>query len=211
MYGITDLTTYLIGVVLIVLLPGPNTLMVLSIASGRGMRAGLVSSVAVTVGDSLLMVLAAAGMASLLTAFSSLYLAFKIVGAAYLAWIGVGMLREVIQAVREGAELPQSLPGAQGSVFWRGVLISVMNPKSILFYLSFFIQFVDPGYAHTALSFAILGLLTQSVSLAWLVVLVFAGHRLAEMFRARKRLLAGAKTATGTLFLAFSAKLALTG
>ncbi|SCF79531.1 leucine efflux protein [Streptomyces sp. Ncost-T6T-2b] len=91
----------------------------------------------------------------------------------------------------------------------RALVVSLINPKAILFLISFFVQFVDPGYAYPALSFLVLGTLLQLASFAYLSVLIFGGTRLAAVFRRRKRLSAGATSAAGVLFLGFAAKLSL--
>lgn len=87
-------------------------------------------------------------------------------------------------------------------------MISLLNPKAILFFISFFIQFVDPGYAWPALSFLLLGLIAQVTSALYLTALIFAGTFLAAQFRQRRRLAAGATTGVGMLFLGFGIKLA---
>src|SRR5215469_11294498 len=93
MLGITNVWTYLIGTVAIILLPGPNSMYVLSVAARRGVRAGYAGACGVFIGDAVLMTLSAAGVASLLRAEPSLFAVVKYAGAGYLCWIGFGMLR----------------------------------------------------------------------------------------------------------------------
>ena len=93
MFGVIDLPTYLAGLVLIVLLPGPNSLYVLSVAARRGVRAGYTAAAGVWCGDTVLMTLSAAGVASLLKANAVLFGIVKYAGAGYLTWLAVGMLR----------------------------------------------------------------------------------------------------------------------
>ncbi|HRP98289.1 MAG TPA: LysE family transporter, partial [Rhodocyclaceae bacterium] len=92
--------------------------------------------------------------------------------------------------------------------FRTALVISLMNPKAILFFVSFFIQFVDPAYAHPGLSFAILAVIVQVCSAVYLSLLIFSGAYLAAQFRRRRRLAAGATGGVGALFIAFGAKLA---
>ncbi|NKF22630.1 leucine efflux protein LeuE [Solimonas marina] len=210
MLGITDITTYLLGVVVIVLLPGPNSMFVLSVAARSGVRRGYRAALGVFIGDALLMVLAAAGVASLLRAYPELFFGLKWAGAAYLAWLGANMLIAAWRGWRrDPAEVVASLPAAPvRDPLRRALTISLLNPKAILFFLSFFIQFVDRQYAHPALSFFVLGLIAQCVSFVYLSTLILFGHRLAATFRARRRLSAGATGGVGALFLSFSARLA---
>ncbi len=208
-FGITDLALFVVGVVFIVLLPGPNSLYVLGLAAQRGVRTGYLGACGIFVGDSVLMVLAAAGLASLLQTVAWLFLLVKLSGAAYLAWIGFGMLRAGLRAWRR-AEVPAPAPARVDDAhpLAKALLISLLNPKAILFFISFFIQFVEPGYAHPALSFLILGAIVQLFSVLYLSMLIFAGARLADAFRRRRRLSAGLAGALGTAFIAFSARLA---
>ncbi|MBV1935423.1 leucine efflux protein LeuE [Streptomyces sp. BV286] len=213
MLGITDLPTYLVGLVLIVLLPGPNSLYVLSVAARRGIRTGYRASAGVWCGDAVLMTLSAAGVASLLQANALLFGIVKYAGAGYLAWLAFGMLRtarDMWRSRREpgGTEEAPS-PAAEERPFRRALVISLFNPKAILFFVAFFVQFVDPGYAYPALSFVVLGVFAQLASFLYLSALIFGGTRLAAAFRRRRRLSAGATSAAGALFLGFAVKLSV--
>ncbi|WP_309062327.1 leucine efflux protein LeuE [Streptomyces sp.] len=214
MFGVTDLPTYLAGLVLIVLLPGPNSLYVLSVAARRGVRTGYAAAAGVFTGDTVLMTLAALGAASVLTTTPLLFLVVKYAGAAYLAWMAYGMLRSAwtmgkARSESAPAEVPAAAPSAEEHPYRRALVVSLLNPKAILFLISFFVQFVDPGYAYPALSFVVLGALLQTASFLYLSLLIFGGTRLADAFRRRRRLAAGATSAAGALFLGFAVKLSL--
>ncbi|MEU7379113.1 MULTISPECIES: leucine efflux protein LeuE [unclassified Streptomyces] len=214
MFGVIHLPTYLAGLVLIVLLPGPNSLYVLSVAARRGIRAGYTAAAGVWCGDTVLMTLGAAGAASLLKANPVLFGIVKYAGAGYLTWIAIGMLRTgwgMWRARREKAALEEdSAPVAAGErPFRRALVVSLVNPKAILFVIAFFVQFVDPAYAYPALSFVILGAFLQFASVLYLSALIFGGMKLAAAFRRRKRLSASATSAAGVLFLGFAVKLSL--
>ncbi|MEV5968850.1 leucine efflux protein LeuE [Streptomyces sp. NPDC051921] len=216
MLGVTDLPTYLAGLVLIILLPGPNSLYVLSVAARKGTRTGYKAAAGVFTGDTVLMTLAALGAASLLQTTPLLFMIVKYAGAGYLAWMAYGMLRAALAMWRSrGASLADEADDAAegtGPVerpYRRALIISLFNPKAILFLISFFVQFVDPSYAYPALSFLVLGTLLQLGSFLYLTTLIFGGTRLAAAFRRRKRLSAGATSAAGALFLGFAVKLSL--
>jgi leucine efflux protein len=215
MLGVTDLPTYLAGLVLIILLPGPNSLYVLSVAARRGVRTGYKAAAGVWCGDTVLMVLSAAGVASLLQANDLLFGIVKFAGAGYLTWLAIGMLRAAWSMWRTRRELTaesvadSGAPTAGERPFRRAFVISLFNPKAILFFIAFFVQFVDPAYAYPALSFVVLGALAQVASVLYLTLLIFTGTHLAAAFRRRKRLSAGATSAAGALFLGFAVKLSL--
>ncbi|MDG4802226.1 leucine efflux protein LeuE [Micromonospora sp. WMMD980] len=211
--GITDIGTYVLGTVAIVLLPGPNSLFVLATAARRGVATGYRAAAGVFVGDAALMVLSAAGVASLLRAYPPLFLVIKYAGAAYLGWLGLAMLRGAWRRWRDRDDpsmprLIDEVEPAARDPFRRALTISLLNPKAILFFVSFFIQFVDPGYAWPALSFLLLGLIAQVASALYLTVLIFTGTFLATQFQRRRRLAATGTTAIAMLFLGFGLKLA---
>ncbi|MFE0471153.1 leucine efflux protein LeuE [Streptomyces sp. NPDC058947] len=212
MFGVIDLPTYLAGLVLIILLPGPNSLYVLSVAARRGVRAGYTAATGVWCGDTVLMTLSAAGVASLLQANAVLFAIVKYAGAGYLTWLAIGMLRAAWGMWRTRGERTaqgEATAPAEERPFRRAFVVSLFNPKAILFFVAFFVQFVDPGYAYPALSFVVLGVLAQLASVLYLSALIFGGTRLAAAFRRRRRLSAGATSAAGALFLGFAVKLSL--
>ena len=209
MFGITDLTTYVLGTIFIVLLPGPNSMYVLSVASSHGVRAGYTAAAGVFVGDSVLMVLSAAGLASVLASTPWLFLVVKYAGAAYLGWIGIQMLRTAWRRWRAQPVTAEPVPQVGvGKPFQRALSISLLNPKAIFFFISFFVQFVDPGYDYPALSFLVLGTIAQVFSLIYLSTLIFAGDRMAAVFRRRQRLSASLGAAVGLMFVGFGLRLA---
>ncbi|PKV89602.1 leucine efflux protein LeuE [Streptomyces sp. TLI_146] len=218
MLGVTDLPTYLVGLVLIILAPGPNSLYVLSVAARRGVRTGYVAAAGVWTGDTVLMTLSALGAASLLQTTPLLFAVVKYAGAGYLCWMAIGMLRQALGMWRNRhtAAEPSAADAAPQETaierpYRRALMLSLFNPKAILFLVSFFVQFVDPGYAYPALSFLVLGTLLQLASFLYLSTLIFSGTRLAAAFRRRRRLSAGATSAAGVLFLGFAAKLSFSG
>lgn len=208
-YGITDITTFILGTIFIVLLPGPNSLFVMTVGSRRGIATGYRAACGIFVGDTILMILSTTGVASLLQTTPSLFIVLRYAGAAYLAWLGVGLLRSSYRIWLGTDDVPTRQPSVEASrPFRTALLISLMNPKAILFFVSFFIQFVSPEYGHPELSFLILGVIVQISSALYLSVLIFGGAHLATQFRRRQRLSATATGGVGGLFIAFGVKLA---
>ncbi|MER7174552.1 leucine efflux protein LeuE [Streptomyces mesophilus] len=216
MLGVIDLPTYLAGLIVIVLLPGPNSLYVLSVAARRGVRSGYTAAAGVWCGDTVLMTLSAMGVASLLQANALLFSIVKFAGAGYLTWLAIGMLRAAWSMWRTRRErLAEAAEDARTPVvkeerpFRRAFVVSLLNPKAILFFIAFFVQFVDPAYAHPALSFVVLGAFAQLASFLYLSVLIFSGTKLAAAFHRRRALSAGATSAAGALFIGFAVKLSV--
>lgn len=210
-YGITDLTTFVLGTIFIVLLPGPNSLYVMSVASQQGMVAGYRGALGIFMGDLILMTLAATGVASLFQTHPALFVGLKYAGAAYLAFLGLGLLRAgFTQWQNKTVSAPRAAP-ASGKPFQVALLISLMNPKAILFFVSFFIQFVSPTYARPWLSFLILGAIVQACSMVYLSALILGGSHLSGLFQRQRRLAAVCTGGVGGLFIGFGVRLAGTG
>jgi leucine efflux protein len=209
--GITNIWTYVLGTVAIILLPGPNSMYVLSVAARRGVPAGYAGACGVFIGDAVLMTLSAGGVASLMRAEPALFMVVKYAGAGYLCWIGFGMLRGAWRRWRSPAPAAAAVPDGQvdeRNPFRRALVVSLLNPKAILFFISFFIQFVEPGYAYPAVSFLVLGTIAELVSAAYLTALIFTGSYLATQFRRRRKLSSALTTGVGAIFIGFAAKLA---
>lgn len=209
-YGITDITTFVLGTIFIVLLPGPNSMYVMSVASRCGVSAGYRAALGVFCGDLVLMTLAATGVASLLKATPVLFFVLKYAGAAYLIYLGIGLVRAAWRQWRmhgAAADEETDAPPQAARPFRVALTISLMNPKAILFFVSFFIQFVAPDSALPVLSFAILGSVVQCFSMLYLSLLIFGGNYLADLFRRRRRLSSGATGGVGALFVGFGIKL----
>ncbi len=210
-YGVTDIWTYVIGAFGIILLPGPNSLFILSVATARGVKAGYQGALGVFLGDVVLLALTALGAAGLLHTYPALFILVKYAGAAYLSWVGLNLVWAALRQWRS-ADVPEEVtpvvPSHPTHPFKRALVISVLNPKAILFLLSFFVQFIDPSYPNPAIPFLILSAIVMTFSALYLSVLIFTGAKLAQGFRSRKKLSASLSSAVGGLFVWFGVKLA---
>ena len=139
--GITSYPAFCLAVLVFLALPGPGTLALLSSTTAGGLRAGLLATLGVIGGDQVLLWLAAGGIAALLGAHPMAFVVLRVVGAAYLVWLGVGLLRTPSQRSVAEARLQTQ------HHFRRAFLITVLNPKAIFFYLAFFPQFIDSASA----------------------------------------------------------------
>ncbi|SUD90643.1 leucine efflux protein LeuE [Psychrobacter phenylpyruvicus] len=212
MYGITDLTAYILGTIAIILLPGPNSLYCLSVAASQGIGKGYRAIAGIFVGDGILILITVFGAGSVLKLYPSLFNAIKLVGGLYLMYLGVKLLigayRTFTQrAVLAGASPKLSVPATHQNYFYRAMLLSLTNPKAILFFLSFFVQFVDPSYPHPLLTFLLLAIILQCISFAYLSILAFAGQGLARKFSQHPLLIVSSMSLVGLLFITFAIKL----
>lgn len=211
MFGITDLYSYIIGSILIVMLPGPNSIYVMSIASRFGIKTGYQAALGVFTGDLILIIFTVLGAASLLHAFPWLFVVLKVVGASYLSYLGVRLCIAAYKTWRKNsAERPSTTASSESKLtpYRTALTISLLNPKAILFFLSFFIQFVDPHYPYPAISFAILAVLVQIISMSYLSLLIFSGFKMAQYFSQHYKVAAAGVAVIGVLFCFFGFKLA---
>ncbi|WP_022943151.1 leucine efflux protein LeuE [Psychromonas hadalis] len=213
-FGVLNYVTYFIGAVFIILLPGPNSLYVLALSAHQGVRIGWTAVAGVLIGDSLLILATAFGAVTLLSTYPAIFMVIKYAGAAYLIYIGYHLIAGAIKSWRQIDE--QSLQKTVaikkttgGKAFRKALLVSLLNPKAILFFLSFFVQFVDPNYAQPVIPFLILALTIQALSFIYLTMLIYAGTILADTFRKRKKISAISGGSVGLGFMGFAIKLAL--
>ena len=210
--GIINLSTYLVGALFIVLLPGPNSLFVLASAASNGIKSGFQAATGVWVGDTILIALMTLGAGSLLQAMPVLFYGLRAVGALYLLYLGLRILWAVFRTKpsAEPIEMERLKNNDKKQRFFaRSLALSLVNPKAIFFLLSFFVQFVDPAQGDPWLAFIVLGAFLQLFSVLYLSVLIIGGHHLAAFFRRYTRLAAAANVAVALLFIAFAVRMAL--
>ena len=211
--GIVDFPTYLVGVIFTVLFPGPNSLYVLTIASVKGWRAGTWASLGIFIGDVILMLGVSLGAATLLNSSPSLFYILRVLGAAYLAWMGYGFMRDGLrrwqgtQLAAAGNSDAHYLNTLHPTV--AALTLSLTNPKAIFFFVSFFAQFIQPEYAHPTYTFLYLACVLQVVSMTYLTGLIFAGQFFLSFFTRHPHYAAVLWFTVGMLLIGFAGKLLL--
>lgn len=199
--------SYLLIVVLIVLAPGPDTMVVLKNALAGGARGGLLATLGIFAGTVIQGSAAALGLGLLITRSQPLFHALKWIGAAYLAYLGCQALRGAWRGHYEGLAAPRR-GRTSGFRRWReGFLSNLTNPKVLVFYLSVLPQFINPVTTTTwdalllAYTVAVLGGL-------WLVVLLLCVHRVRDWL-GRRKVRRGLDGVTGLALIGFGAALAV--
>ncbi|MGB0681649.1 MAG: LysE family translocator [Magnetovibrionaceae bacterium] len=129
-------------------IPGPTVLLVVSYAMGKGRGSGLYTVPGVALGDLTAMTVSLAGAGAVLAASADLFTLLKLVGAAYLVYLGIKLWRSDPTAMTAKAEdlPPADKRAAGGRMFWNAYVVTALNPKSIVFFVAFVPQFMDPGY-----------------------------------------------------------------
>jgi leucine efflux protein len=203
------------GAILIILLPGPNSLYVLALSAERGWQKGLWASVGIVVGDAIIMLSVALGAATVLASSPLTYNLLRLSGAIYLAWLGLGIIRSGLKRfqAKEVTAETSSVLQAGGIMrlhpFLAALLLALTNPKAIFFFVSFFTQFVDPDFHQPAFGFFYLAVVTQLISMAYLAILIGAGQYCLGLAKAHPNIAASLWLTTGMLFIAFSLRLLL--
>lgn len=138
MFGIADYPAFCLAVLVFLALPGPGTFALLTSTAKGGVRGGAAATAGVITGDQVLMWMAVAGVAALLATLPAVFQAIQVAGAAYLAWIGLKLI-----FAAPGARSPVAI--STGRYARQAFLITLLNPKAIVFYMAFFPLFIDPA------------------------------------------------------------------
>ena len=202
---IVDLPLFVAAALLLNLTPGADMLFVAGSSAAHGRRAGILAALGVGVGCMVHMALAAIGLSALLATSPWAFELVKWLGAAYLVWLGIGLLRA-------GGPAPTAVSVAPRRVFWQGVLTNALNPKVALFFLAFLPQFIVPDAPGQTLAFLVLGALFDAGGTAVNVAVALIASGMSRGWAGSQRS-AGARVwlqrAAGATFVGLGVKLAL--
>ena len=202
MFGIQDYWAFVVAIVVFLAIPGVGNLAIIT-STGKGRLAGgLAATLGVIVGDQILMWLAVAGVAALLGANPALFTLVQYAGAIYLAWLGILMMRA------EPGDAPV-LRMEPRRFFRQAMLITLLNPKAIVFYMAFFPLFVDPARHQGLLTFGVMAVTIAALTFLYCVVVIAITHFAADRMRASPRVGVWLNRVAGAMLVGFGAKLAL--
>jgi threonine/homoserine/homoserine lactone efflux protein len=156
MFGIHDLTLFIISGLLLNIMPGPDNLLIMTRSATQGWRAGSAAALGIGTGTMVHVLAAALGLSAALSTSAAAFTVVKWVGAAYIVYMGIGMLRAKLRG-EEVAEAPAVQPLAWRKIYLQGLLTNVLNPKVALFFLAFVPQFIHTDSSNKPLAFIILG------------------------------------------------------
>jgi len=199
--GITDVWQLIAATVVFLMLPGPGTFCVLTCSAKHGLRGGFASIAGLMLGDIVLMFLAAIGVAALLHANPMLFKGMQYLGAAYLAYLGVRLL------FARGEDSGALVPFSNAADFRRGFLVTLINPKAIVFYMAFFPVFIDPATQRGSLTFLTMGAVICTCTLLYGSLLVVAGNAAAKRLARNRTIATLASRAAGIFLIGFGIKL----
>ncbi len=169
--------------------PGPSMLYVLSRSVGQSRAAGLASAAGLAAGGVVLALAAALGLAATVTLSPTLYVVVRTGGGLYLIYLGLNALRDIWGSREEIRPDARSARAQQplSRIFYQGVLVEVLNPKTILFFLAFLPQFVDSTGASIAVQMLILGALVPLTAVPSDLIVAMSGGTLADKLASHRR------------------------
>ncbi|NRF68773.1 LysE family translocator [Aquincola sp. S2] len=157
--GIHDLPLFIAAGLLLNITPGADIALIAARSGAQGFRAGAAAALGVGAGCMLHAAAAALGLSALLAGSATAFDVIRWIGAAYLVWLGISMLRTKSTSGGDSAAVASVPPARFGRVFLQGFLTNALNPKVALFFLAFVPQFIAAGTPHKAQAFLVLGLI----------------------------------------------------
>lgn len=203
MLGVADYGAFVAAVIIFLLIPGPGNLALITSTGKGGVVGGLAATLGIIAGDQVLMWAAVAGVAALLLASPTAFAAVQWLGAAYLAWLGAKML-----LAKPGAAPILNIKA--GHYLRQSMMITLLNPKAIVFYMAFFPLFVDPARHRGLLTFGVMALTIAVLTFLYGLAATLLTHFLAARLRANPLIGRLLEKLAGLCLIGFGLRLALT-
>lgn len=226
MADVHDLGLFILAGVLLNLTPGVDFLYVLGRSAARGFAAGVWAALGIGAGCFVHITAAALGLSAILASSAAAFTVVKWIGAAYLVYMGIGMIRQrsglqaqlaTVRATREDVQLQGvSVPaaaaqrGTSARIFWQGFATNVLNPKVALFFLAFVPQFIDVRSPGKVQAFLLLGTIFNTTGTLWNLFVAWSAASLARRLDVAARVGRWLNRTLGAIFIALGVKLALT-
>ena len=200
--GVADYGAFVVAIIVFLLIPGPGNLALITSTSKGGIAGGMGATFGVIAGDQVLLWAAVAGVSAIMAAYPTAFHIVQWAGAIYLAFLGIKML----MAKPGDAPLLNIKPR---HYFQQALLITLLNPKAIVFYMAFFPLFVDPARHQGLLTFGVMAVTIALLTLLYCLVVIAITHFAADRMRASPRVAVWLNRVAGTMLLGFGVKLAL--
>jgi threonine/homoserine/homoserine lactone efflux protein len=211
--AIHDLGLFVLAGVMLNMTPGVDFLYVLGRSTSRGFAAGVWASLGIGAGCFVHVTAAALGLSAILASSAAAFAFVKWVGAAYLIYLGIGMIRQRVHL--PAAPVPADVAsepgqGRSGRIFWQGFATNVLNPKVALFFLAFVPQFIDVHGTGKVQAFLLLGTIFNTTGTLWNLFVAWSSATVARRLAVAARLGRWLNRTLGAMFIALGVKLALT-
>lgn len=205
----TQLALYLAAALMLAITPGPGIFYVAARTLAGGRAEGIASSLGTGVGGMVHVLAGSLGVSALVLASAELFTALKLLGAAYLVWLGLRTLQLASRDATAGNGAGSAPPTGPRRAFREGVLVEALNPKTAGFFLAFIPQFVDPAAGPVALQFAVLGFVSVVLNTLADIVVAFAAGRIRTGAAARPSLVRRLREASGAAMIALGVGLSV--
>jgi len=209
MLTLAQVSGFLAAALLITLSPGPDNLMVLSLGASQGRRHGMVFGFGCALGCLSHTLLAVLGVSALIAASPLAFTALKMAGGLYLVWLGVHAIRSRGASLPAEGATPKGETASLGTVFRRGLVANAINPKVVLFFLSFLPQFVNPAHGHVSVQTGLLGILFTLQGAVLFGTLGYFAGTIGQQLRRRPTTAMWLDRVAGSIFIALGIKLAV--
>jgi len=200
--GVADYGAFVIAIIVFLLIPGPGNLALITSTSKGGIAGGLGATLGVIAGDQVLLWAAVAGVSAVMVAYPTAFHIVQWTGAVYLAWLGIKLL----MAKPGDAPLLNIKPR---HYFRQATLITLLNPKAIVFYMAFFPLFVDPAQHQGMTTFVVMAATIAGLTFLYGLSSVLLTHFLAERIRANPQITRWLNKVAGVFLIGFGLKLAI--
>jgi len=186
-FGVHDLWLFVLSGLLLNVTPGPDTLYILGRSSTEGWRAGAVAALGIGAGALVHVCAAALGLSAILAASATAFTAVKIIGAAYLVYVGISLIRSK-RSTQSPPVASDPRPALMRGIFFQGFLTNVLNPKVALFFLAFLPQFVSANAPSKAAAFLFLGVIFDINGTIWNLLVAWSAARISVRLGAGGRI-----------------------
>ena len=204
MFGTTDLALFVVSGLLLNVTPGPDTMYILGRSATHGRRGGTVAALGIGAGCFVHILAVALGLSAVIAASATAFTLIKWVGAVYLIYVGIALLRTRPEIV---APLPAQRAATLRTVFLQGFLTNVLNPKVALFFLAFLPQFIAPDAPSKTTAFLFLGLIFNCNGTLWNLLVAWSAAAVAKQLRGTNHVALWLNRTVGALFVYFGVKL----
>ncbi|TFZ06745.1 LysE family translocator [Ramlibacter henchirensis] len=202
MFGVADYGAFVAAIIIFLAIPGPGNLALITSTGKGGIPGGLGATLGIIAGDQVLMWAAVAGVAALLLAYPAAFQVVQWLGAAYLVWLGARML-----LARPGAAPVLNIQPRH--YFRQAAVITLLNPKAIVFYMAFFPQFIDPERPASLLTFGAMAATIAVLTFLYGLAAVLLTHFLAARLRSNPLIGRVLEKVAGLFLIGFGVKLAV--
>lgn len=208
MFGIHDLALFVVSGLLLNIMPGPDSLLIMTRSATQGWRAGSAAALGIGTGTFVHIFAAALGLSAILATSAAAFTVVKLAGAAYILYLAIGMLLSKRGDGGEAKPLAVA-PLPLRRIYAQGILTNVLNPKVALFFLAFVPQFIDANAPHKALAFLVLGAIFNINGMLWCHALALFTAQARARLKLNPAVTPWLNRATGGLFVWLGVKLAL--